>query len=91
MSVLLTGGGVIPAPETFIFTISGPGGSPVIEYQCEVGMTWEEWCDSKYNVDGYHIIGGTVYPAETTVSGGWRVMFAYAEYEIEATNYNWAL
>lgn len=86
MSVLLTGGGVVPAPETFIFTISLSG--TATEYQCEVGMTWAEWCDSKYNVDGYHVIGTTIHPADTTSTGGWYVQFAYADKVIEATNYD---
>ena len=29
------------------FTIDG------IEYQAEEGMTWGEWVNSKYNIDGY--------------------------------------
>ena len=30
------------------FTIDGT------EYQAEDGWTWEEWCDSSYNTDGYY-------------------------------------
>ena len=26
------------------------------EYTAEEGMTWEEWCSSKYNIDGYCVI-----------------------------------
>ena len=36
-----------------IFTIDG------VQYQAEEGMTWEEWCDSKYNIDGYRIFNGS--------------------------------
>lgn len=25
------------------------------EYQTKEGMTWEEWCDSEYNVNGFYI------------------------------------
>lgn len=31
------------------FTIYGT------EYQAEEGMTWEQWCDSSYNTDGYYV------------------------------------
>lgn len=31
------------------FTISGD------HYEAEEGMTWEQWCDSTYNTDGYYI------------------------------------
>ena len=31
------------------FTIDGT------EYQADEGMTWEQWCDSDYNIDGFHI------------------------------------
>ena len=27
-----------------------------VEYQYEEGMTWEEWVNSEYNIDGYIII-----------------------------------
>ena len=33
--------------ETFNFTIDD------VTYQAEVGMTWDEWIDSKYNVDKF--------------------------------------
>ncbi len=34
-----------------IFTLRISG----VEYQAEDGMTWAEWCDSDYNIDGYYI------------------------------------
>jgi hypothetical protein len=35
--------------DTITFTIEGT------EYQAEEGMTWEEWCESKYNTGGFYI------------------------------------
>ena len=32
-------------------------------YQAENGMTWAEWIDSKYNIDGYVADNGSVYDA----------------------------
>lgn len=31
------------------FTIDGT------TYQAEEGMTWEQWCNSSYNTDGYYV------------------------------------
>jgi hypothetical protein len=26
-----------------------------VQYQAEGGMTWEQWCDSEYNINGYYV------------------------------------
>lgn len=49
---IINGGGGV---TLIVFTIDGT------EYQAEEGMTWEEWCSSGYNTDGYHIDDGVVY------------------------------
>ena len=36
-------------PVLITFTLGGT------EYQAEDGMTWAEWCDSKYNTGGYYV------------------------------------
>lgn len=39
-----------PSSATLInFTINGTA------YQAEEGMTWEQWCNSSYNTDGYYV------------------------------------
>lgn len=30
-----------------------------VTYQAEEGMTWEEWCNSEYNTDGYYAYNTT--------------------------------
>lgn len=47
------------------FTINGTA------YQAEEGMTWEQWCNSSYNTDGYYVredgvITNNVYFVSTT-------------------------
>lgn len=37
------------------FTVDG------ISYQAEKGSTWGEWIESKYNTDGFYLIGNYVY------------------------------
>jgi hypothetical protein len=37
-------------PNIITFTVDG------VEYQAIEGMTWEEWVNSDYNIDGYIII-----------------------------------
>lgn len=55
---------------TFRFQINGK------DYIAKVGMTWEEWCNSEYNTDGYwydaliYSRGGTSYVAYSTETGG---------------------
>lgn len=46
---------VVPYPKTITFTIGSTS------YTAEVGMTWEQWCASSYNTDGYYINGTSVY------------------------------
>ena len=41
----------MPEPEMPSFTVNGT------VYQFEEGMTWEDWCDSSYNTDGYYCAG----------------------------------
>ena len=42
------------------FTVAG------VEYQAEEGMTWGEWVNSEYNVDGYRIFNDMI---EKSISG----------------------
>jgi hypothetical protein len=42
-------------PTLITFTISN------IEYQAEEGMTWEEWCNSEYNKNGFYIKNSAPY------------------------------
>lgn len=44
----------VSEPTLISFTIDGTS------YQAEEGMTWTEWVDSKYNVDGFGSGGGSV-------------------------------
>lgn len=44
-------GTVEVAANLISFTIGGT------EYQAEEGMTWEQWCNSSYNTDGYGVVG----------------------------------
>lgn len=44
------------------FTLSGYG-----EFQAEEGMTWEEFCNSKYNTDSFTIHDGTLRYGEFTI------------------------
>ena len=37
-------------------------------YQAEAGMTWEQWCDSKYNTDGFKTNGDMAVDKQ-----GWEV------------------
>ena len=37
-------------------------------YQAEAGMTWEQWCDSKYNTDGFRTNGDLAVDKQ-----GWEV------------------
>jgi hypothetical protein len=46
--------------ELITFTIHGIG-----EYTAEEGMTWREWCDSEYNIDGF------IIDADNYVFDGW--------------------
>lgn len=41
--------GIVPPPVIISFTLDGVTG------QAEEGMTWSQWCDSKYNTSGYYI------------------------------------
>lgn len=43
-----------PTPSAFTFTIGGN------TYSCDFGMTWEQWCASAYNTDGYSQFAGYV-------------------------------
>ena len=54
---------VVPYPKTITFTIGGTS------YTADVGMTWEQWCASSYNTDGYYISGNYV-----NYSGGFLVI-----------------
>jgi hypothetical protein len=45
---------VVDDGHLFTFTIDG------IEYQAEAIMTWEEWVDSEYNIDGYLNYNGII-------------------------------
>ena len=45
--------------DIIYFTIYGE------RYKAYKGMTWEEWCDSEFNVIGYYVEDGYVY----TVNG----------------------
>lgn len=54
---------ILGVSSLITFTIDG------IEYQAEEGMTWEEWCNSEYNVDGFWCGSGYVRPAGTIVAG----------------------
>jgi hypothetical protein len=47
---------VTPPPPKLIEFYIGNSSYHAIE-----GMTWEEWADSKYNVDGYYILGNFVH------------------------------
>ena len=55
---------------TFRFQINGK------DYIAKVGMTWEKWCISEYNSDGYwcdalvYSRGGTSYVAYSAETGG---------------------
>lgn len=45
-----------------------------IEYQAEEGMTWGEWVNSKYNIDGYlnynRLITNSSVSRNVTIPGG---------------------
>ena len=51
-----------------VFTIYHAGQQPgpngdyyeVVEYQADDGMTWEQWINSDYNIDGYYLSGAAV-------------------------------
>lgn len=49
------------------FTIAGTS------YQAEDGMTWEQWCNSDYNIDGYKV---TFYNSITDDSGSLFVIYS---------------
>lgn len=49
-------------PELDTFFISG---YTSYEYQCVPGMTWEEWINSEYNVDGYFVNSGYVHQSSS--------------------------
>lgn len=38
-----------------------------ISYQAEKGITWGEWCNSEYNIDGYYVSNGVVHKDETLI------------------------
>ena len=40
-----------------------------LEYQAESGMTWEDWVNSKYNIDNYwHIGNNIIYAGHAIIS-----------------------
>lgn len=45
----------VVVPDKITFTIEG------ISYQAEKGMTWNEWVNSSYNIDGYYCSNNYVY------------------------------
>ena len=56
MSVLFTRRGIAPnIAKVFEFFLD------IVYYQAEEGMTWAEWCDSKYNVDGWYVSDNMIY------------------------------
>ena len=60
MNSLPTGVSGIPSGWTVVNDGEESGGNLItftvdnVEYQAEEGMTWNEWLDSPYNVDGYY-------------------------------------
>ena len=44
-----------PKVETINFQVDG------VDYFAEEGMTWEEWVNSEYNVDGFYIINNEIH------------------------------
>ena len=54
------GGAIIP--NLISFTIDGT------EYQAEEGMTWQDWIDSEYNVDGYYKMGLGDMPVQNPIN-----------------------
>ena len=51
-------------PTLITFNIMRYDEIGVLEYQAEEGMTWVDWCDSKYNIDGF------VYASDDPESSG---------------------
>ncbi len=50
------------AVELISFTVSDLTNSITnVQCQAEVGMTWEEWIESKYNTNGFSIEDATIY------------------------------
>jgi hypothetical protein len=39
------------------------------EHQAEEGMTWQEWCDSEYNVDGFRCSGNLIIIPGVSIGG----------------------
>ena len=71
--------------NTIIFTIGGT------EYQAEEGMTWEEWCNSEYNKNGFYIKDSKPYAQNgiTVIFKNYAVVHSYdiiieAEYIIQS-------
>ena len=51
------------------FTVAGTS------YEAEDGMTWEQWCRSTYNFDGYYVLVNMVVTQGSMASGGEQVAF----------------
>jgi hypothetical protein len=49
-------------PKTFTVTYAYIGGG-VRTFEFDKGMTWQEWCESKYNTEGYWVDVGVYAPA----------------------------
>lgn len=52
---------LMPKPTLITFTISG------IEYTAIEGMTWQEWCDSEYNTEGFWVFDNSIQCGLTIV------------------------
>lgn len=53
------------------------------EYQAEEGMTWEQWCNSEYNVDGYYI------DSEGMSGGGSNYILPFDGYVTDGSGNKW--
>lgn len=49
----------------------------VLTYNAVEGMTWEEWVNSEYNVDGFYILDDGVYYA---VIASWHPNIPYENF-----------
>lgn len=67
-----------PNSNIIIFTIDS------VEYQAEEGMTWNEWCNSKYNTLGLFV--GTGYDGTKNVIVD-PISLAYITYDASHSNH----
>ena len=51
------------------------------------GMTWEEWCESEYNYDGYYCSNGFVYSSNNIHVNYTGIRFVNSSDKIEAVAY----